>query len=463
MKIRSEELGVRKGQRVRNRAICYLLLAVCFSVQFAFGQSEEQRFNTIKYGTETEIAALIQSLKNEGADYLDNEIIALAGKTRNKQILGGAFSFFGDREKEGLEERAIRAIEEREDEDNETILAAIDYIGKLKASEALNVLQGLLDNPERRFMNAAIRSLGRISGPESGHSEETALYLIEYSENQDLNPENRRELVTALGDTGSAAAVEFLSVLARDSDERAGLRIAALASIAKIGNETGLAAVLACLDTGDPHIRSAAVGALGPFSGDSVDEAILDAFRDSFYRTRIAAAQASRQRKLAKAVPFLKFRAENDEVPQVREEAIKALGDIADADSMTILEELFTDRGKSDRVRIASGEMLMKNTPDKYILNFIKELDDAKQKNQNALYNGLLKIIGGTKSTGLEDFTLRLIGQRGVIEKSYAMDIAANNMLTSLADEIKIIAEDKNESLARKARRTLETLGIKIE
>ena len=463
-----DELGNGKW-RIGNR-YCVPLFPIPYSLfpiiiifmfpAFIYGQSEEQRFNTIKYGTETEIAALIQSLKNEGADYLDNEIIALTEKTRNNKILGGAFSFFSEREKKGLEGRAIRAIEEREDEDNETVLAAIDYIGKIKAADSYKILLDLLESAERRFMNSAISALGRISGPDSGLSEEAALYLIDYGENHDINGENRREIIIALGVTGSAAAVEFLSGIAGDGDERAGLRIAALEALEKLGNEVGLNTVLACISASDPNIRAAAVRALGPFSGDAVDEAILDAFRDSFYRTRIAAAQASRQRRLAKAVPFLKFRAENDEVPQVKEEAIKALGAIADAESMKFLEEIFIDRKKSVSVRIVAGEMLMQKTPEKFLDSFIKELDEAKEKNQTALYNGLLKIIGGTKCAGLEPFALRLIGQKGVVEKSYAMDIAANNNLKALADEIKTIAEDKNEGMARKAKRTLEKLGI---
>jgi len=60
----------------------------------------------------------------------------------------------------------------------------------------------------------------------------------------------------------------------------------------------------------------------------------------------------------------------------------------------------------------------------------------------------------------MENFTRRLIQQNGIAEKTYALDIAANNRLTSLSSEIKALASDKNESLARRARRTMETLGI---
>jgi HEAT repeat protein len=442
--------------------ITYYLLFSAFPL-FAQDDLEATRLNTLKYGTETEIAAIIQTLKTESADYLDDEIIKLVENTRNNKILGGAFAFFAEREKNGLEARAMRAIEEREDEENETVYAAIDYLGRVKAASAAPVFRTLLESGEKRFMNSAFRALGQVSGNDR---DEIAEYLVDFYENRGVADESHRDIIAALGASGSPRAVPFLAGLADDNGTRPALRIAALDAIAKIGDPSGLDATLACVSSKDPNIRAAAIGALGPFSGTAVDEAILDAFRDSFYKTRIAAAQASRQRKLAAAVPYLKFRAERDDVPTVKEEAIRALGAISgagapgNADAVKILEELFTSRRNSDRVRIVAGEMLMQNQPEQFLDAFIKELDEAKQKNQSALYNGLLKIIGGTKCSGLEAITRRLMQDRGIIEKSTALDMAANNNLTALAQEIKTLAADKNESLSRKAKRTLEKLGI---
>jgi HEAT repeat protein len=418
---------------------------------------EQARLNTLKYGTETEIIALIQSLKTEGLDYLDNEIVTLVEKTQNQKILIGSFSFFADREKGGLEARAMRAIDDRENEDNETVFAAIDYLGRLKVSSAAPVFRKLLDSGEKRFLNQAFRALGQVSGQ---NRDEVAEYFIDYYENRDAGSENQRDMIVAMGATGSPKAVSFLAGIASDNEERPVLRMAALESISKIGDSAGIDAVLGCLSSKDANIRATAVAALGPFSGKNVDEAILDAFRDSFYKTRIAAAQASRQRKMAEAVPYLKFRAERDDVPAVREESIRALGAIANGEANKTLEELFTERKNSDRVRITAGEMIMQNEPDRVLDTFIKELDEAKLKNQKALYNGLLKVIGGAKCSGLEPITRRLMQDKGITEKAIALDMAANNRLTALADEIKIIAGDKNEGLAGKARRTLEKLGI---
>jgi HEAT repeat protein len=444
----------------------FISLFLLFPFYIYAQDTEASWLATIKYGTDTEIAALIQSLKTENADYLDDELIVIAGNTQNKKILVGIFGFFSDRGKSGLEKRAIRAVEELGEEDNETVLSAVDYLGKIKAAEAVPALMKLLDTQERRFLNAAFRAIGRACSADKKTADETADFLVDYYINRDPGDENRREVITALGAAGSKNGLSLLVEIASNTDERVPLRIAALDSLSKIGDYEGLETVLGCINTNDPNVRSAAVAALGPFSGDAVDKAILDAFRDSYYRTRIAAVQASRERKLAAAVPFLKFRAERDEVPNVKEEAIRALGEIAGEEAIRALDSLFSERKSPDRIRLTAAEMLMKNEGSKNLGRLIKELDEAKQKNLTNLYNGFLKIAGEAKINGdtaeMESLVRRFLQNGGILEKSYGLDMAANNNLKNLSQEIKALVSEKNESLARKARRTAEKLGIEI-
>ena len=444
----------------------FLIVFFVFPI-YAQQDIEASRMAVIKYGTETEIAALVQTLRSEKADYLDDELIALADNTRNQRILSGLFSFFGEREKSGLEQRAMRVVTERDDEANETVFSAVDYLGKLKIPEAVPILMELLDSRERRFMNVAFRAVGSASSSDKTKADETAKFLVDFYTNRDPGDDNRRDVISSIGLTGSTIGIPLLTEIAGNNDERITLRIAALDALSKIGDDEGLAAIIGCVSVADPNVRSAAVAALGPFSGEAVDNAILEAFRDSYYRTRIAACQASRQRKLAAAVPFLKFRAERDEVANVKDEAIRALGAIANEEAMEALESFFKERKNSDRVRLAAGEMLMKNEADKFLSRIIIELDEAKLKNQTALYNGFLKITGETKITGeaegvLIGITRRFLQSGGVIEKLYGLDMAANNGLSSLSEEIKALLKERNESIARRARITAEKLGIEI-
>ncbi|MCL2191997.1 MAG: HEAT repeat domain-containing protein [Treponema sp.] len=419
------------------------------------------RRDIVRFGTETEIAALMQELRDEGTDALDNEIIALTRHTNNHNILTVAFNFFGERERTGLEERAIYAVEERFDEHSETVLAAIDYLGRIGATDGLLVLREVAASEERRFLNNTIRALGRIGGAAGGEiADDMAEYLVEFYEDRDLESGTQREIILALGANGSSVAVAFLSDIVGNSDSGQFLRIAALESISRIGDPDGLDAVLANISAGEPHVRAAAVEALGPFSGAAVDAAILDAFRDSHERTRISAAHASRDRQLVAAIPYLRFRATRDASQAVREHSIRALGAIGNNESIQIIEELFVERRNAARVRTVAGEMLMQNEPDRFLDTFIEEMDEARRRNLTALYNSFLRILSRTTANNMEPITRRLMAERGIVERSYALEIAANNNLISLADEIRIISEDNNQALARRARRTLERLGL---
>jgi hypothetical protein len=315
-------------------------------------------------------------------------------------------------------------------------------------------------------MNSAFRALGSAGSANKEAAAKVADYLVDYYTNRDPGNDNTRDVIVSIGLTGSANAVPLLIEIASNTDERVPLRMAALEALSKVGDAGGLAAILDCVGTNDPNVRSTAIAALGPFSGDEVDKAILDGFRDSYYRTRRAAAQASRERRLVAAVPYLQFRAERDDVPNVKDESIRALGAIANEEALGVLGNLFAERKNSDRVRVISAEMLMKTASAGNLTRLIVELDEAKTKNQTTLYNGFLKIVGeavidGDK-TEMENLTRRFLRSGGIIEKLYGLDMAANNDLKNLSEEIKALTEDRNESLARKAKRTAEKLGIEI-
>ena len=452
---------------LRERPFLLIFIMFVFTLPLAAQETktiEQQQLDILRYGTETEIANLIQVVKNEKVEYLDKELIAVAQKTRNRNILAGIFGFFAEMEKSGLEERAIRAINERDEEANETILSAVDYLGRVKSEDAIPVLEELINAGENRFLNNAIRALGRASkGKDS--ADETAFFLLDYYENRSPGDENRREIIVAMGETGSPESVPFLVDLINNTDERAILRMAALDAISKIGDERGLEAVVEAVSSSDPNVRATAIAALGPFTGEAAENAILEGFRDSFFRSRIGASQAAGRRKLESAIPFLRFRAERDDVPAVRDEAIKALGAINNSETESILDTFFSERKNSDRIRLIAAEMLLQNNPDSYSGKIIVEMEEAKEKRMTALYNGFVRLLSTARSKSFEDFARRLIAGGGVIEKSLALDLALNNEYRSLEEDIRSLLDEKKNpaTISRKAKSTLEKLGIAIE
>ncbi|MDR2069347.1 MAG: HEAT repeat domain-containing protein [Spirochaetaceae bacterium] len=421
---------------------------------------EVQQLETLRYGTENEIAALIQTLKNENAFYLDDELITLVQSTKNRIILSGVFGFFGERGKEGLEERALRVVKEWNDEAVETVIAALDYLGKVKAQGAIDPLKDLIERDEQRFMSNAVRALGLTGKVHPETADNTAEFLIDFYLNRNPEDEIRREIVAALGELRSGQGIPLLSEIAVSGDERPTLRMAALDSLSKIGDAEGLQTILTALVSSDPNVRSGAIAALGPFSGQEVERAILEAFRDSYYRIRISAAKAAGERKFVEAVPYLRFRAEKDEVPAVRDEAIRALGAIGNPETSVVLADIFGERKNSDRIRILAAEMLIQNNAGDYAEKVILEMDEAKTKNQTALYNGFLRVLGTARTGAIEGLARRFLTSGGVVEKSYALDMTINNELRGLAAQVKELTDEKNGSLARKARDVLQKLGL---
>ena len=432
---------------------------------------EDQQRDTMRFGTETEINTLIQTLKTEKVTYLDDELIEIAQKTRNRSILAGIFGLFADMEKSGLEERAIRAVRERDQEANDTVIAAVDYLGKVKSGDSVDCLKELINSGESRFLNNAFRALGRAASGEGADG--IAEFLLDYYKSSSPGEEIKREIIVAIGETGSGEGVSFLAELVKNTDERPVLRMAALEAISKIGRidgpdtasdglNEGLDAIIEAVSSTDPNVRSSAITALAPFSGDAVDSAILEAFRDSYYRTRMGAAQAAGKRRLESAIPYLRYRAENDDVPNVKDEAIRALGAINTAETTAILNALFSERKNSDRVRIIAAEMLLLNDADSYGSRVFVEMEEARLKNLTALYNGFVRVMAAAKGNSLEDLVRRFIAVGGVVEKSLALDLVLNNEFRSLADEVRALLDEKAHSatIARKAKSTLEKLGL---
>ncbi|MDR0558500.1 MAG: HEAT repeat domain-containing protein [Treponema sp.] len=440
------------------------VVSLCFWIAAAAWADESQdRLDVIRYGTETEIAALIENLKKDPSyadDRLDEELARVAQTTQNRKIIAGALSFFGGRQKGDLEEKAIAIIENRADEPQDVIVAAIEYCGKMKPPKAASVLKEVVDDGASDILGPAIRALGNVASDSggAGGADEIAEFLIDLYTNRDPGAGNNGTLLNALGETKSRKAVPFLVDIVNDSGQSSSLRIAALEALSKIGDDAGLDAILGALSTSEPTVRTAAVAALGPFSGQRVDEAIMENFRDPVFRTRAAAAKSAGERKLSAAIPYLKHRAEKDEARIVREESIRALGAIGNGEAVGALDALFSGARIPDYARILAAEMLLNNNADAYVQQVIEALDEAQKKHTTTLYNGFLRILSKAKSGKLESLARRFFASGSAVEKSAALDMTQNNRFTSLTEEVRILANQKNSALAAKAQRVLETL-----
>ncbi|GHU40980.1 hypothetical protein FACS1894190_08540 [Spirochaetia bacterium] len=418
---------------------------------------EQYQRDTINYGTDNEIAELIRKLKTDNITYLDNDLIALSKTSKNINILNNLFLFFSDREQGGLEDAAMDILQQREEKEPQIVNAAITYLGQVKYVKAQNILQDIIKSNEDRYRNISIKALGKTANGTAGADAISGM-LMEFYNNNSPSSETQREIVAALGSAASNNSLNFLLDIIKNNDEGAPLRMAALDAAAKIKNNAALDVIIEAAGAQDVNVRASAISALGSFSGERVEQAIIDGFRDTFFRTRLAAVKAAGDLKLAKAAPFLRYRAERDEVASVKEEAVRALGAIDRSDTNDMLKKLFEDQKNSDKLRILCAEMLLKNNAEQYADQVITKLDDVKSKKQTAFYNGLLKALSNAKTDKVKPLAARLFSSKDIIEKSFALEITAANKFTNFKEEVEKISEDKKNSLSRKAADVLSKL-----
>lgn len=424
---------------------------------------EEKQRDIIRYGTETEIANLIATLKNEKATYLNDELAQIAKDSKNVKIITGVFTFFTEQNRSGLESKAIELIQNRYDEQKEAVRSAIEYVGAVKAKDSIKYLQDILNTDDKSFLNSAIRALGKIIGslPED-KKKDIADYLMNYYKTKEPVDDDKNAIIFALGESGLEDTIDFIADIATNPDERPFRKMTALEALGKIKDKKGLNAIFKGSQDTDPNVRASAIAALGPFSGEKVDEAIIGAFRDSFYKTRLAAAKAAGERKLAAAVPYLRFRAANDEVVAVKEASVRALGQIGNTEAVAALLDLFRQKNIQDQIKIVTAEMLLTHDAEKYGQEIIKSYQDAKQQKQKVLQAGLAKVLSDAKAHSLKSLARDLLASTDIVELSYGLQLAKNNNFTDLADMIKPLRDEKKYgSLARRAKETLETFGIR--
>ncbi|MDR2097567.1 MAG: HEAT repeat domain-containing protein [Spirochaetaceae bacterium] len=452
------------------------IIAVLFFTSAAAGTAEPDLDEaslreTINYGTDNEIADLIKILRADGLDYLDEDLVRLAEKTRNQNIILGIFSFFNDRKKNGLEETALAILNERENETPQKINAALDYLGTVKERRAVPVMMEIISRDDARFHNAAIRAIGKINysetdEPGAAEGEDAGITgipditetLIDYYSNRNPGGDTREAIIWAVGSSGGKNALPFLMEIINGEDQSIPIRMTALEAAGRLKDEGALDLIIASAASDDPNIRFAAVGALGNFNGDNVDAVILESFRDTYFKTRLAAVRSAKTRGFKDAIPYLRYRAEKDEAAAVREEAVLALGSMKDDTADSMLVEMLDNEKLSDGLRSLCAEMLIKNNADGYAEKVIAKLDEAKAKKMTNLYKGLLKAIGLAKTDKVENLTARLFASKDVSEKFYALDMTANNRFTALRDEVEKLTKEKNISISGRAKKTLEKL-----
>jgi len=418
----------------------------------ALAEQEQRRRETLQFGTDAEIVALLDTLSKEDVSYLDDPLIEVLNKTTGTKIRMALFNYAAQKNLSGAEGLAIELVDGADSEDPGLVETAIAYIKVRKEARAVKTLISAAEDTDLRISRAAISALGACG------DEGQVSFLIDLFDKVD-DDQQKSTIIAALGEIGSKKGSALLEKIVDSTDENVGFKVRALKALSAIANPSSVDTVLKAALVDDANVRQSAVEALGSFNGKKVDSAIVEALRDSYYKTRVAAAIAAGKRKLKDAVPYLEYRARYDDVAQVREESLKSLALIGGNDPVSIVAELSQDKKSPDRIRIAAAKAYIDLDKRAAVPVIVESITAAKEAKQNILYNGLMKLLLPVTDARLEDLASKLLASKELVDNVYGLDITKTNKFKSQRGVVETLEASKNLTLARKARETLAELG----
>jgi HEAT repeat protein len=285
--------------------------------------------------------------------------------------------------------------------------------------------------------------------------------LIDLYRSDELTDDVRGRILIELGERGDPEVYDFVTEIIREDEEaQTNLQRFAVDTLGKLGDPRGLPTILAQFDSNDALTRAYAVGALTNFDTPESNEALIAALRDEFWRVRVAALEAIKERNLSDAAPAVMYKARQDPERQVRLAAISTMASLNTADGWELLEE----RVLSDRTALEERSAILDVMMNERLGRSIDLVLQVMEQEWDRENSRVLDVIGRIASR-MEDQRIEPVAQRLLDHPNYILQIYGTRAVgrSRLASLIPIVearqGEGTHPALRSAAVRALEQLG----
>lgn len=419
----------------------------------AASSEASKRRDTIRYGIEAEILDLVKRLGDEREDAYNADLARLLGSTKSPRIKVAILDFFASLEWKGVEEQTLALVEDRDLQDPSVVSSALGYLAAVRSKDALRFSAKIVEEDDKKLLPALIRLMGRAGGaPEEE-------LLLGWFESDAATESLRQEAIKALGEIGSAKAAERLAALAKDPEKNKATRMYACEALGKIKDAQAVPALVAAANGDDPNVRAAAVEALASFGTGTSDQAIVEALRDSFVRTRIAACKAIASRRIDSAADFLRYKASNDPEKAVRTEALRSLATLG-GESFAFLRERMDDRKADIPTRALCFGLLARKDPSSSMSALVARLSTEASEKDRSLYTALVRELANAQDAPEAWPLARIVlADKDPLMRIGAVEWARKSKPAGAAAELERLSrEDPSELIRKRAAEALAAL-----
>ncbi|MBI9108747.1 MAG: HEAT repeat domain-containing protein [Spirochaetales bacterium] len=405
----------------------------------------EERREILKYGIDSELISLLAKLQDEENKELSADVGAIYASTLNPDIMKAAVEYFISIEYPDAVPSAEKILGNWEDQNYDTLSSALRYISEYPGKDSEQLISKLLDHENKSLASAAIAAIGKCG------SEETAQLLLDYLDDDEFPDELKPSLIRALGDMESESALDTLIEILEDVDEEKSWRWTACEALGKIRHEDALPAINKALIDKDTYLRAYAIKALAGFDSAGVEETIIQALRDSFWRVRVAAAEALGKKKSIDSVGILIYKAKKDPENNVKLAAIAAIGEIGGREGLDFLQDIYSKNTTAQSIRTKAAEIIIEKDLQASLEIIKKVVAEEWEKDSSVILSYTCKFLSKAEHPGLKEIFARMLDHNDVAIKIYGVRGVQLNRISDQKERLESLTKEGVNNAVRKA------------
>ncbi len=418
----------------------------------AVSDENDSRRDVLRYGIDSEVINLLNSLKQEGEHSLDTDVLALAENSRNGNLQQAALNLLIESDEVDPVPVAQNILEEYP-LDEKLIISALDVLIKKESKEDATLVEDYLRHENSAVAVKAMETIGVIGSPE-----QTSIVKDIY-EDSDSNQTVRAAALSTLGALKDTESIDFLVDILEDETQEKSFRWRACQALGNYADETVLPHIRKALNDDDTILRTYAVRALKEFPADMVLDDLIEALRDSFWRVRVAAIETLGEREESKAVDILIYKAKRDPEEKIRLTAVNALGKIGGGKAFDAVREIAEATTFSMALRAASVQVAIDNDLGSSFSMIDAIIEQEWEKEKSQLFIEMVKAMTRQEHDRLEGYFERFLTYNDVSVILMTLKGIEKNVFFTLKDTVQELSESRTaESVKKRAEEVLESL-----
>jgi HEAT repeat protein len=420
-------------------------------------QGRERTRQVLLYGIDSEVLDVVQKLKATGESSFAAELAQILAEKRGAGVRRTILELFADTKGKEGEQAASAILRAWQDEPPEVVVAAVQYLSAIAAEGRAPLLAPLAESPLAAVSSSAIRALGGTRDPAA------ADLLLKLLDRPDMAEADRTGIILALGEAGDRRAVAALLSIAKNRDEDKVRRMYAADSLGKLGDPSALPVLRDMFGEKDALVRAYAASGLAHFDVEEAFPQLLAGLKDENWKVRAECARAFArplsEARSAEALPVLSYKAELDPTPQVRLEAIRALGAIGGEKSNALLIGLYRSRTSTLAAREESLAILVRTALPAGLEAVRAVVAEEWKAVDQKVVQMTARVLSTAASPQARDLLVKFLDSPNPVVRIYGVRGIASARLADLRERIRGLAEkDPHPAVQREAAKALEKL-----